>query len=112
MLTVDLKSGLVGVSTMKSLCSSKFDSKGVCLPTKLLHEPRINCLAISCMRDCDMTGVRERERARERHVNPRGFLYCVLFGSVLTITCQEVVAFSRHIHWNHTTDTILSKEGL
>ena len=61
MLTVDLKSGLVGVSTMKSLCSSKFDSKGVCLLNKLLHRPRINRLAISCMHDCDVTGVRERE---------------------------------------------------
>ena len=84
MLTVDLESGLVGVSTMKSLCSSK----GVCLPNKLLHKPRINCLTILCMRDCDVTGVRERERARERHVNPQGFLYCVLFGSVLTIILE------------------------
>jgi hypothetical protein len=76
-LMVDLESGLVGVSTMKSLCSSKFDSKGVCLPNKLLHEPRINRLAISCMHDC--VGVTERERERASHESPGIFVLCTIW---------------------------------
>ena len=85
-LTVDLESGLVGVSTMKSLCSSKFDSKGVCLPNTSQAQNQLSHHFVHVWLWCDWCQ-RERESERAAHESP-GILYCVLFGSVLMIILE------------------------